>query len=35
MMDILNHTGEVEVISPKALRDAVSQRLKDALGHYR
>ena len=35
VMDILKHSGEVEVISPEALRDAVAERLKNALGHYR
>lgn len=35
VMDILKHSGEVEVISPEALRDAVTERLKSALGHYR
>jgi proteasome accessory factor C len=35
VMDILKHTGEVEVISPDALRDAVAERLKSALEHYR
>lgn len=33
-MDVLRHGAEVEVISPKALRDAVSSRLKDALKQY-
>jgi predicted DNA-binding transcriptional regulator YafY len=35
VMDILKHGGEVEVISPEALRDAVAECLKSALGHYR
>jgi predicted DNA-binding transcriptional regulator YafY len=35
VMDILKHSGEVEVISPEALRNAVAERLKTALGHYK
>ena len=35
VMDILKHSGEVEVISPESLRDAVAERLRKALGHYR
>jgi predicted DNA-binding transcriptional regulator YafY len=35
VMDILKHSGEVEVVSPEALRNAVAERLKTALGHYR
>jgi len=35
VMDILKHSGEVEVISPDALRDAVAECLKSALVHYR
>ena len=35
VMDILKHSGEVEIISPEALRDAVAERLKTARGHYR
>ena len=35
VMDILKHSGEVEVVSPEALRDAVAERLKKALGHYK
>ena len=35
VMDILKHSGEVEVISPESLRTAVAERLKNALGHYK
>ncbi|MFA6921037.1 MAG: YafY family protein [Gallionella sp.] len=35
VMDILKHSGEVEVISPEALRDAVAERLQNALNNYR
>ena len=34
IMDILRHGGEVEVVSPPALRDAVQQQLQQALEHY-
>jgi len=34
-MDILKHGADVEVISPKPLREAVMQRLKTALARYR
>ena len=34
IMDILRHGGEVEVISPPPLRQAVQQQLQQALEHY-
>ena len=34
VMDILKHGAEVEVISPKSLRNAVAEHLKNALGRY-
>ncbi len=34
-MDVLRHGAEVEVASPKALRDAVTMRLKAALAQYK
>ena len=34
VMDILRHGAEVEVIEPKALRDAVAKQLRAALGRY-
>lgn len=34
IMDILRHGGEVEVISPPELRQAVQQQLQQALKHY-
>jgi predicted DNA-binding transcriptional regulator YafY len=35
VMDILKHGEEVKVISPESLRDAVAERLKNALRHYK
>ena len=35
IMDILKHGADVEVISPKPLREAVMQRLRTALARYR
>jgi predicted DNA-binding transcriptional regulator YafY len=35
VMDILKHGADVEVISPKPLREAVMQRLRTALARYR
>jgi predicted DNA-binding transcriptional regulator YafY len=35
IMDILKHGGEVEVIAPETLRNAVAEHLKNALGRYR
>ncbi len=34
IMDILRHGGEVEVVSPPELRQAVQQQLQEALEHY-
>ena len=34
-MDILKHGADVEVISPKPLREAVAQHLRTALLRYR
>jgi predicted DNA-binding transcriptional regulator YafY len=34
IMDILRHGGDVEVISPQELRQAVHQQLQQALEHY-
>jgi len=34
LMDILKHGPNVEVLAPAALRDAVVERLRAALGHY-
>ena len=35
VMDILKHGEEVEVIAPETLRNAITEHLKNALGHYR
>ena len=35
VMDILKHGADVEVVSPKPLRDEVIQRLRTALARYR
>jgi proteasome accessory factor C len=35
IMDILKHSGEVEVIAPDTLRNAVAEHLNNALGHYK
>ncbi|MFZ5524632.1 MAG: helix-turn-helix transcriptional regulator [Pseudomonadota bacterium] len=35
VMDILKHGADVEVIAPAALRSAVAEHLKNALGRYR
>jgi predicted DNA-binding transcriptional regulator YafY len=35
VMDILRHGPEVEVVSPKALRDEVARCLRQALDQYR
>lgn len=35
VMDILKHGADVEVISPKSLRNAVTEHLQNALGRYR
>jgi predicted DNA-binding transcriptional regulator YafY len=35
VMDILKHGAEVEVISPKPLRETVMQHLRSALARYR
>jgi predicted DNA-binding transcriptional regulator YafY len=35
VMDILKHGGEVEVLAPKELRNAVAERLINALGRYK
>ena len=34
MMDILKHGSDVEVLSPKELRDAVASALAEAAGKY-
>lgn len=34
LMDILKHGSNIEVLAPTALRDAVIERLRAALGHY-
>lgn len=35
VMDVLKHGGEVEVIAPESLRNALAEHLQNALGGYR
>lgn len=35
VMDILKHSAEVEVVSPKVLLEAVIQHLRTAMARYR
>jgi predicted DNA-binding transcriptional regulator YafY len=35
VMDVLKHGGEVEVIAPESLRNALAEHLQNALGRYR